>query len=152
MENKTPFDIIQSTENAPFTLNKLSEEFLSIESHFNSILSNLNKEKVEIEKNFDNRVQSINQEKTAIENYTATILTAKKKENKEKLLVDEKDWSNGTYVFNAVSNIIDKLKTKKTIIDVSKWAFVVLGVLDVFDIFNFFNWIASFIDYFYYLN
>ena len=35
MENKSPFDIIQETGNAPFTLNKLSEDFLSIESTFN---------------------------------------------------------------------------------------------------------------------
>jgi len=50
MENKTPFDIIQETGNAPFTLNNLSEQFLAVESTFNQVVSKLKSEKDELDK------------------------------------------------------------------------------------------------------
>ena len=100
MENKTSFDIIQSVENAPDTLKKISEDFLAVETGFNSILSNLNQKRIEIEKDFENKIQRLNHEKAAIEDYTANILTIPKKQNKEKIQIEEKNWQNGNYVFN----------------------------------------------------
>ena len=67
MENKTPFDIIQSTENAPFTLNKLTEDFLALETHFNNIVENLNIEKDSIENNTSSSLSFIkNQHKQQV--------------------------------------------------------------------------------------
>lgn len=49
MGNKQPTEILEATKNAPFTLNKLSEDFISIETTFNATTKKLQDEKNEIE-------------------------------------------------------------------------------------------------------
>lgn len=107
---KTPFDIVQSTVNLPSTLNKLSEGFLAIESHFKSVVDNLNNEKSTIESN------SVN------------ILTSLKNQHAQQILDKENDLNNGTYVKKVVLELIDKWDGNRTIFNNLKW---VLGCIPV---------------------
>lgn len=114
MENKTHYDIIQSTENATLTLNKLSDEYLSIESNFNSVVGNLNNEK------------------SIIETHAQNILISIKNDNQKKILDKETDWNNGTYVPKVLKKQIESLNEKKKITTIIKWFLVIIGVFVLF--------------------
>jgi S-DNA-T family DNA segregation ATPase FtsK/SpoIIIE len=114
MENKTHYDIIQSTENTTLTLNKLSDEYLSIESHFNSVVENLNNEK------------------SIIETHAQNILISIKNDNQKKILDKETDWNNGTYVPKVLKKQIESLNEKKKITTIIKWFLVIVGVFVLF--------------------
>lgn len=116
MENKPPIDIILSTTNAPFTLTKLSKDFLAIESNFNSIVENLNNEK------------------SAIENNSANALTLILNQHKQQIANEQSDWENGIYVSQVVKNIIEIWNERLKTNDAFKWGSVGLGVLVLFTI------------------
>lgn len=111
MENKTPFDIILSTENAPFTLNKLTEDFLAIETHFNNI------------------VESMNIEKATIENNTLSALSFIKNQHKQQILDKTRDWENGTYIPAILKKQTESLNGNKTTFRVLKAASIIIGAI-----------------------
>ena len=116
MENKTPFDIIQTTENAPFILNNLSEQFLAVESNFNSVVSNLNNEK------------------TTIENNSANVLLSFKNQHKQQIIKEENDWNNGAYVSKVVAKFVEECNSNRDIFNIGKWVVIGIGVLVLFSV------------------
>ena len=59
MNNKSPLEIIQETENAPLILNKLSEDFLGIQSNFNQVSEKINKDVETLNKKFNSEKRSL---------------------------------------------------------------------------------------------
>lgn len=114
METNTTLGIIQATENAPFTLNKLSEEFLSIESVFNATVNRLKNEKTEIELAYKN------------------ALAFNQNQHKQQILDKETALLNGSYFPAVLQEYYDKWLNEKTIFTVLKWAAVVVGVYVLF--------------------
>lgn len=87
MENKSPTDLIQSTANAPFTLNKLSEDFLSIEANFNQTVSKLKSEKDELDK-------KVSSEKSFLAN-----------KYKQRIFSKEESFAKGDYIPPVVADV-----------------------------------------------
>ena len=116
MENKTLFDIILSTENATFALNKLSNDFLAIESNFNSVVENLNNEK------------------SAIKNNSANALTLIANQHKQQIADEQSNLENGAYISQVVKINIEKwsvsLETNSTL----KWVSIFIGVVVLFTV------------------
>ena len=110
MENKTLFEIIQSTKNAPVALNKLSEDFLSVESHFNSFVTGL-----------------IN-EKTNIENNSTNALSLIEHQHKQQIIDKENILNNGSYVSKVVLMLIKKWIAHRGTIIFLRWVSVFVGV------------------------
>lgn len=87
MENKSPLEIIEATQDAPINLNKLSEEFISIETSFNQVVSKLKNEQDELDK-------KISSENSFLTNKFKQIILSK-----------EEAFSKGDYIPSVVADV-----------------------------------------------
>lgn len=114
MEQKSSLELVQETESAPFTLNNLSEKFLTTEAQFNSTVTNLNNEKAAIETN------------------SANALSFIQNQHRQQVTDAHNQWENGTYVSSAVDEVVDKWNNNLQTYNVVKWVAVGIGALVLF--------------------
>lgn len=114
MENKRPLDIIEATQNAPFILNKLSEDFLSIEATFNATTKKLRDEKTEIETAYNNSLSFL------------------RSQHNQKIQDKENGFSNGNYIGKVLEELSEEWKSNVTMFTIFRWAGVVIGAFLIF--------------------
>ena len=116
MENKNITEIIELTENAPFLLNKITNDVFAIESNFNTIVKNLN-----------NEIESI-------ENTSKNTLTFLQNQLKQKLVDNEKNLKEGTYIPFVLQKQMDTLNDNITVFNVLKWSSLIIGIIVLFKV------------------
>ncbi|MSP64955.1 MAG: hypothetical protein EXR16_04935 [Bacteroidetes bacterium] len=114
MKNKAPLDIIEATQNAPFTLNKLSEDFLSIEATFNATTKKLHDEKTEIGTAYNNSLSFL------------------RSQHSQKIQDKENGFSSGNYIGKVLEKLSEEWKRKVTMYTIFRWAGVVIGAFLIF--------------------
>lgn len=116
MENKSPFEIIQETVDAPLTLNKLSEDFLSIESTFDSITKKLDNEKTEIETAYSNSLSFL------------------QSQHKQRVQDRENSFISGNYIGEVLTSLAEGWKGKVTTYTILRWIIVGIGAFILFSV------------------
>ena len=145
MENTNLNEIIELTKDSPSKLEKLSEDFINIENHFNIITSNLYSEKQSIENNSDNIFNFIKndynqknneliKEKENIENTTINSLNFIKNQHRQQIIDEETELKNGTFIPAILKKQIDTFSENKTMYTIFKWCSLVIGVFVLFKV------------------
>lgn len=115
MNGKTTIELIEESQNCPQVITQISNEFLEIESNYNTTLLNLENQRNSIEKKY-------------------TIAIDNRKDNHKKEITSERaKWSNGNYVKDIANTVIKELEEKIQKIQIIKWVLTIIGVIILFN-------------------
>lgn len=139
MENKIPTDIIETTQNAPITLNNLVEDFFAVEVSFNKLILILKVEQEELDKKiasennflsttFNQINSNLNNEKENLDKKIASEKSFQSNKYKQIIFSKEETFVKGNYIPSVVANVCDGWASRAGWYSFLKFSSIILGV------------------------